>query len=271
MPELPEVETTRRGLARFVEGATITRVVSRTTRLRWPVAHELHDLAGCRVHRLTRRGKWLLWHFERGTLLWHLGMSGSFRVWSGPEPAGPHDHLDLQLAEGVVIRYTDPRRFGAVLWQPGENPELHPMLARLGPEPLGTGFDGDRLWHKSRGRRIAVKPFIMDAAIVVGVGNIYATESLYRAGIDPRRAAGRISRARYQRLAEHICDTLREAIEVGGTTLRDFSVTDGRPGYFAQRLEVYGRAGQPCRRCLTPLKQTSLGQRSTVWCPRCQH
>lgn len=270
MPELPEVETTRRGLAPLVDGRTVRAVAVRQRRLRWPIAAQLAQRRGLVVRAIQRRAKWLLWRFDDGSLLWHLGMSGSFRGWRQPPAAGPHDHVDVVLDSGVTIRYTDPRRFGAVLWQAGDDPEAHPRLSALGPEPLGPAFDGDRLWRRSRGRRAPVKAFIMDAATVVGVGNIYAAEALFAAGIHPRRAAGRISRARHAALAAAIRDTLARAIDVGGTSLRDFTVGDGTPGYFGQELRVYGRAGQPCPACGTVLKSGVVAQRSTVWCPRCQ-
>ena len=226
---------------------------------------------GQTIQALERRSKWLIWRFDTGSILWHLGMSGSFRGWLEPPPAGAHDHIDIRIADGHTIRYTDPRRFGAVLWQAGCDPEAHPRLANLGPEPLSDAFDGDWLWRLSRGRKTAVKNFIMDGHVVVGVGNIYAAESLFDAGIHPKRAAGRISLERYRRLAEEIRKTLTRAIEVGGTSLRDFTVGDGTPGYFGQQLKVYGRADQPCLNCSSALKSGVIGQRSTVWCPNCQH
>ncbi|NKI34189.1 bifunctional DNA-formamidopyrimidine glycosylase/DNA-(apurinic or apyrimidinic site) lyase [Wenzhouxiangella sp. XN79A] len=270
MPELPEVETTRRGLDPLVTGRTIEAVTVRQPMLRWPVAREAAALAGCKVLALQRRAKWLLWRFEQGSLLWHLGMSGSFRGWNEAPGPGAHDHLDVVVRDGWTIRYTDPRRFGAVLWQPGDDPFVHPRLAGLGPEPLSDRFDGDHLWRLSRGRRAAVKTFIMDNAVVVGVGNIYAAESLFDAGIHPMRAAGRVSRARYAVLAETIRTTLTRAIEVGGTSLRDFTVGDGTPGYFGQELKVYGKAGEPCPVCGAEIKGAVIGQRATTWCSECQ-
>lgn len=271
MPELPEVETTRRGLTPLVVGHPIADVRIRKRQLRWPVARQLNTQRGQTIHALERRSKWLIWRFDAGSILWHLGMSGSFRGWLEPPPAGAHDHIDIRIAGGHTIRYTDPRRFGAVLWQAGSDPEAHPRLANLGPEPLSDAFDGEWLWRLSRGRKAAVKNFIMDGHVVVGVGNIYAAESLFDAGIHPKRAAGRISLERYERLAEEIRKTLTRAIEVGGTSLRDFTVGDGTPGYFGQQLKVYGRAGQACLNCGTALKAGVIGQRSTVWCPNCQH
>lgn len=270
MPELPEVETTRRGLEPLVTGTAIRRFVIRQRRLRWPVPAAVSRQAGQPVHALERRAKWLVWRLPAGSLLWHLGMSGSFRAWTGPPAPGAHDHIDLEMDNGRVIRFTDPRRFGALLWQPGPDPERHPRLAGLGPEPLDPAFDGEILWQRSRGRRAPVKSFIMDARTVVGVGNIYAAEALHAAGIHPRRSAGRIGRARYHRLAEAIRATLSRAIVAGGTSLRDFTVGDGTPGYFGQDLQVYGRAGRDCRSCGTRLRGAIIGQRATVWCPRCQ-
>jgi len=269
MPELPEVETTRRGLARFCEGKTLARVTVREQRLRWPVASGLaEELSGQRLLTLERRAKYLLFRFERGTLLVHLGMSGSLRVLAGGEPPGTHDHIDLEFDSGACLRYNDPRRFGSFRWfAVGE--ELLP-LAHLGPEPLSDAFGGKRLYDLSRGRRLAVKAFIMDAATVVGVGNIYASEALFLAGIRPDRAAQRISGPRYDALAAHIKQVLTNAITVGGTTLRDFVGGDGKPGYFAQQLHVYGRAGEPCKACGSVLRGKLIGQRASVYCIACQ-
>jgi formamidopyrimidine-DNA glycosylase len=269
MPELPEVETTRRGLAPLVEGRRIAAIAVRQRALRWPVPVEVDGLAGELVHALERRAKWLIWRLDSACLLWHLGMSGSFRGWTdAPEP-GPHDHVDVQIEGGHLIRYTDPRRFGALLYCAGD-PLKHPRLAGLGPEPLGDEFDGDELWQRSRGRKAPVKSFIMDSRIVVGVGNIYASEALFDAGIHPTRPAGRISRARYHRLAQTIKATLGAAIEVGGTSLRDFTVGDGTPGYFGQSLKVYAREGEPCPGCGESIRRKVIGQRSTFYCPVCQ-
>jgi len=269
MPELPEVETTRRGLAPLVEGKRIAAITVRQRGLRWPVPMEVDGLAGERVHALERRAKWLIWRLDHACLLWHLGMSGSFRGWEvAPEP-GVHDHVDIQIESGHLIRYTDPRRFGALLYCTG-NPLEHPRLVGLGPEPLGDEFGGDELWQRSRGRRAPVKSFIMDSRIVVGVGNIYASEALFDAGIHPTRPAGRISQARYHRLVQTIRATLAAAIEVGGTSLRDFTVGDGTPGYFGQSLKVYGREGKACPGCGAPVRRKVIGQRSTFYCPVCQ-
>ena len=341
MPELPEVETTLRGIAPYLTCRRIERLIVRERRLRYPIAEGTEAaLAGQSVHGVRRRGKYLLLQLERGGVLVHLGMSGSLRVLPAATPPGPHDHLDLCLSsasegcserstqeappppgEGLgrggskqapdllldraaaplapdagerplstalkgerddarpaqiptetpvqCLRLRDPRRFGLFLWTP-EPLEEHPLIRRLGPEPLGPDFDGDRLYAHSRGRRTAVKAFIMESGEVVGVGNIYANESLYRAGIHPARACGRIGLARYRRLAAAIREVLAQAIEQGGTSLRDFVREDGSPGYFAVALKVYGRAGEPCPACGEPVRQRRIGQRSSYFCPRCQ-
>lgn len=269
MPELPEVETSRRGIAPWVEHQVVETVTVRDRRLRWPVPDGLEQkLAGQTVRALRRRAKYMLFETDSGSALLHLGMSGSVRIVDPSEPAGKHDHVDIVLGNGKALRFRDPRRFGSLLW--ADDPAKHPLLASLGPEPLDDGFDGDHLWRASRGRRIAVKPFIMDASIVVGVGNIYASEALFAAGIHPRRAAGRVSRERYARLAETIRSVLKRAIRAGGTTLRDFHGGDGAPGYFRQKLDVYGRDGQPCRVCRSDIRVIVLGQRSTFYCLNCQ-
>ncbi|WP_129140668.1 bifunctional DNA-formamidopyrimidine glycosylase/DNA-(apurinic or apyrimidinic site) lyase [Modicisalibacter coralii] len=270
MPELPEVETTRRGVAPYLEGGEIREVIVRERRLRTPVPVDFEDhLIGRRIGELRRRAKYLIVPTGERTLLWHLGMSGSLRIARVGDPPKKHDHVDLVVDDGAILRYHDPRRFGFVDWLAGDVAS-DPRLARLGPEPLSPDFDGERLYRLSRGRRLAVKPFLMDNAVVVGVGNIYAAEALFLAGIDPRRAAGRIGRERYDRLAEAVREVLAAAISQGGTTLRDFVSGVGEPGYFSQRLNVYGRAGEPCRRCGGELRQITLGQRASVFCPRCQ-
>ena len=270
MPELPEVETTRRGIAPHVEGRTIRGVAVREARLRWPVpVAQLEALAGTTVERVERRAKYLLLRTARGTVMLHLGMSGSLRVVPAETPPLAHDHVDLLFDGGLCLRLRDPRRFGSVHWLKAGD-DLPPLLAGLGPEPLEDDFDGDYLYARSRGRRRAVKDFIMDGRIVVGVGNIYAAEALFEAGIHPGRAAGRIGRERYRRLAAAIKRVLGAAIEQGGTTLRDFTDAAGDPGYFRIALAAYGRAGRPCRQCETPLRGLRLGQRATVYCPQCQ-
>jgi len=269
MPELPEVETTRRGLSPHLQGRKVRQVTLRRADLRWPIPPEITQvLPGQRIGAVRRRAKYLLFETKAGSALVHLGMSGCLRVLPANTPVGAHDHVDIGLARQQVLRFTDPRRFGCLLWQPAG--EIHPLLRPLGPEPLSDGFDGEWLFALSRKRRAPVKAFLMDQQVVVGVGNIYATEALFAAGISPVRAAGRISLARYLGLAEAVKHILQHAIERGGTTLRDFLSPDSQPGYFEQELMVYGRGGQPCPRCTRPLQQTMIAQRSTVWCGRCQ-
>lgn len=274
MPELPEVETTRRGLAPHVEGRRVADVVLRRPDLRWPIPDEVTRLLpGERIQAVRRRAKYLLFDTEAGSALLHLGMSGSLRVLPADTPVRAHDHVDIALEaagrQGTrVLRFNDPRRFGCLLWQPPG--ETHELLADLGPEPLSDRFDGDYLFAMSRGRSAPVKTFLMDQRVVVGVGNIYVAEALFAAGVSPLRAAGKVSRERYQRLAEEIRRVLDHAIERGGTTLRDFLAPDGAPGYFEQELAAYGRGGEPCPRCGRPLKQAAIGQRTTVWCGHCQ-
>lgn len=271
MPELPEVETTLRGIAPHVLGQHIVAVVVRNNQLRWPVPDALaRELVQRAVERVERRGKYLLMFAGDACLLVHLGMSGSLRITTAYDPLLKHDHIDIVVEGGKILRYSDPRRFGCMLWLKGD-PHAHPLLQGLGPEPLGEAFSGDTLFSGSRGRKVAVKSFIMDSHVVVGVGNIYANEALFMAGIKPDRAAGRISAARYDMLAGCIKEVLGRAITMGGTTLRDFVGGDGKPGYFKQSLHVYGRGGLPCGQCGTVLKEIRLGQRSTVFCPECQH
>ena len=269
MPELPEVETTRRGIEPHILGRRVTRVVIRQGRLRWPIPDEVRNLLpGSMIEATRRRGKYLLLQTELGWVLIHLGMSGSLRILPQGAPVGKHDHVDIELDDGRLLRYTDPRRFGALLW--ARVPEEHALLRDLGPEPLEPGFDGDYLYTRAHGRSTAVKAFIMDSHVVVGVGNIYANEALFRAGIHPDRAAGRIGLVRYERLAETLREVLAEAIAIGGTTLRDFVGGDGEPGYFAQKLRVYGRGGQTCFNCGELLREMRHNNRATVYCPHCQ-
>ena len=270
MPELPEVETTRRGVEPLVAGRTVAGLVLRVDKLRWPLSPRLEvDLTGQTVRVVERRAKYLLLRCRSGTLIIHLGMTGHLRVVPATQPPDRHDHIDLVFTDGSCLRFSDSRRFGAFLWTDGE-PLQHPLLAALGPEPLGEALRGDYLFRQSRGRRGAVKSFIMDQRVLVGVGNIYASEALFRAGIHPGRTAGRISAARYGRLSRAIRQVLEEAIEAGGTTIRDFSGSDGRPGYFSLRLLVYGRAGEPCSTCGRPVRRQVIGGRSTFWCAACQ-
>ena len=272
MPELPEVETTRRGVAPWLEGVRVTGVVLRQPELRWPVPASLgRELPGRRVLAAGRRAKYLLFSTEgERTLMMHLGMSGSLRVLQRPVPPGPHDHLDLLLESGRLLRFNDPRRFGSVDWIAGD-PLQHPLLRELGPEPLGPDFDAAYLAASCRGRKVAIKQHIMNGRIVVGVGNIYASESLFRAGIHPARAAGRIGAARLAALVDSIRAVLEDALREGGTTLRDFAWGEGQRGYFRPRLAAYGRGGEPCLRCASTIRQVVQGQRSTWYCPGCQH
>ncbi|MCA3211814.1 MAG: bifunctional DNA-formamidopyrimidine glycosylase/DNA-(apurinic or apyrimidinic site) lyase [Burkholderiales bacterium] len=277
MPELPEVEVTRQALAPWLEGREVRAVQVRERRLRWPVPPGLaRQLVGRRVQALGRRGKYLLWRFDHGTLISHLGMSGSWRVHPGAAsgaapPPGLHDHVDVAV-DGALLRLTDPRRFGALLWHPvgAGAVERHALLAHLGIEPFDACFDGDWLYRATRGRVASIKQVLLAGDVVVGVGNIYASESLYRAGIHPRRPARRVGRARCALLAAAIRAVLAEAIEVGGSTLRDFRSAAGEEGYFMIEANVYGRAGQPCHRCGNPIRKLVQGQRATYLCVRCQ-
>jgi formamidopyrimidine-DNA glycosylase len=270
MPELPEVETTRRGLEPHVVGRRFRGAVVRNRNLRWPVPRDLSSrLSGAEVLGIRRRGKYLLFDCPEGHLLVHLGMSGRLSLVAEGEPARRHDHVDLQLEGHQSVRLTDPRRFGAMLWlrSPAER---HVLLRGLGLEPLEHGFDGAALQRLARGRRVAVKQFLMNGRLITGVGNIYASESLFRAGIHPLRSAGRISRARWDRLAVAVRETLERALAAGGTTLRDYASLEGRPGEFGTECAVYGREGLPCMVCGTPIRALRQGQRSTFYCPGCQ-
>ncbi|MFK7863469.1 MAG: bifunctional DNA-formamidopyrimidine glycosylase/DNA-(apurinic or apyrimidinic site) lyase [Pseudohongiellaceae bacterium] len=270
MPELPEVETTRRGIEPHIKGFTVTEVIVRQPKLRWAVPSDLQNhLPGYQFQKVLRRGKYLLLETLAGTVLIHLGMSGSLRILKTPTAPRKHDHVDFVLNSGDILRYTDPRRFGCILWEESD-PAQHPLLAKLGPEPLTDEFDADYLYTLSRKRKAPIKTFVMDSAVVVGVGNIYANEALFMAGISPKRAAGAVSKARYQELVIAIKAVLGKAIKVGGTTLRDFTGGNGDPGYFKQSLQVYGRGGLPCGNCQTPLTEIRLGQRTTVYCRNCQ-
>jgi len=268
MPELPEVEVTRRGLAPQLAGRVISAVEVREPRLRWPVPSAVRKLAGRTVRAVRRRGKYLLVDCGDGHLILHLGMSGSLRMIAPGTPAQKHDHFDLVLGDRV-LRLRDPRRFGAVLWA-GRDVASHPLLAHLGVEPLSRALTGERLHRLSRGLRIPVKQFLMDAKRVVGVGNIYASESLFRAGINPRKRAGKLSLKEAEKLSAKIKLTLRAAIKAGGSSLRDFVGTDGESGYFQNRALVYDRAAKPCRRCRTPIRRIVQGARATYYCPSCQ-
>jgi len=270
MPELPEVETTLRGIEPHVKGQTLQDIVVRNSSLRWPVpTSELQSLIGRSIDLVERRAKYILLHTRDGVILLHLGMSGSLRVLDSGAPAGKHDHVDLVFTNNNVVRYNDPRRFGCCLFLRAPASE-HKLLNSLGPEPLTDSFDGDYLFRLSRRRRQPIKNFIMDGKVVVGVGNIYASESLFEAGIRPTAAACRISRQRYHILATEIKVVLTKAIRAGGTTLSDFTRADGQPGYFRHELRVYARAGEPCLKCGTALKSKTVGQRNTFYCSICQ-
>ncbi len=267
MPELPEVETTLRGIEPYISGHRVVQLRVKQSALRWPVTDGLDSIvSGQLVHAITRRAKYLILHLDQGSILIHLGMSGSLRITDGSQVWRKHDHIQMQMSSGFALRYHDPRRFGCWLWSTHE----HSQLSKLGPEPLSDEFDGDLLYRLSRNRKTAVKPFIMNSATVVGVGNIYAAESLFRSGIRPDRIASKISIKCYQLLAKNIKSILSDAINQGGTTLRDFVNSDGEPGYFQQSLDVYGRGGQPCKVCNRNLKEIRLGQRSSVFCINCQ-
>ena len=269
MPELPEVETTLRGIEPHLLNRRVARIIVREPRLRWPIPETVSKAEGQRFVSLSRRGKYLLLQLERGGLIIHLGMSGSLRILLHPLAPQKHDHVDIELDNGVSLRFNDPRRFGAFLWVEDEM-HSHQLLRNLGPEPLSTAFTADYLYQQSRNRRVAIKNFIMNGHVVVGVGNIYASEALFMAGIHPGRAAGRVSRQRYAGLVEAICDVLSRAIEQGGTTLKDFVNSDGAPGYFAQELLVYGRADSDCFQCGAAIRQKLIGQRSSYFCNGCQ-
>lgn len=270
VPELPEVETTRRGIEPYVVGRRIVRILVHEPRLRWPVDPGIvATLAGVTIHRAGRRAKYLLLETEAGTLILHLGMSGSLRVLPSTTPHLAHDHVDIELDSGQTLRFNDPRRFGSLLFT-ATDPALHPLLKTLAPEPLEDSFDADYLWAVTRRRSVAIKQLIMNSRLVVGVGNIYASEALFRARIRPRRAARSLKREECVRLVRAIKATLSMAVKVGGTTLRDYVGADGSPGYFRQKLYVYERATQPCRVCRGPVKQFTQGQRSTYWCATCQ-
>jgi formamidopyrimidine-DNA glycosylase len=270
VPELPEVETTRAGIAPALLDRRILEIIVRERRLRWPIPANLESLVRNQtVRSVGRRAKYLTIGFDTGSLILHLGMSGSLRLLRSNAPPRAHDHWDLMLDGGAVLRYHDPRRFGSLHWTAAD-PALHPLLKNLAPEPLSAAFDAEYLFRATRKRQVAIKHFIMDSHRVVGVGNIYASEALFRAGISPRRATGRITRAEAIKLVRAIKAVLAAAIKIGGTTLRDYLNADGAPGYFRQKLFVYERAGAPCRVCKSAVKHFTQGQRSTYWCAVCQ-
>jgi formamidopyrimidine-DNA glycosylase len=270
VPELPEVETTRRGLEPWLLGRTVAQVVLRTPKLRWPITQGLAtSLVGQTVRAVERRAKYLLLRFAGGTAILHLGMTGRLHLVRADLPAGRHDHVDILFTDGSCLRFNDARRFGALLYTP-DDPAFHPLLIELGPEPFAAEMSGAYLYQRSRGRRVAIKSFIMDHRVLVGVGNIYASEGLFRAGIHPGRAAGQVSLPRLERLAEALRQVLTEALAAGGTTMRDFLDAEGKPGYFSQQLQVYGRGGLPCTACKRPIRVARIGGRSAFYCSHCQ-
>lgn len=270
MPELPEVETTRRGISPHLENNTITNIIVRNRSLRWPIPGGLKTkLKDQIIHSVSRRAKYLLINTKVGTLILHLGMSGSLRILPINDAIDKHDHFEIQFKDGQCLRLRDPRRFGAVLWTK-EDPSQHKLLIKLGPEPLDKNFNADLLFEKSRKRKTTIKQFIMDAKIVVGVGNIYASESLFLAGINPKKITGKITKTQAKELTAAIKKILKQAIKQGGTTLKDFKSSDGKPGYFQLKLKVYDRKGEACIKCKRPIKQVTLGQRSTFYCSICQ-
>lgn len=271
MPELPEVETVRRGIEPHVVGRTIETVVVRDRRLRWPVPKTFDaGVKGRRITATDRRGKYLILILDNGDrALIHLGMSGRLLVLKAGHPLKKHDHLDLELSGGLLLRFNDPRRFGAVLPWPA-NEKTHPLIETMGPEPFSDEFNGDYLFRLSRKRSAPVKSFVMDGRVVVGAGNIYAAEALFRSGLRPTKPAGKLTQAQCTALATQVRAVLGEAVQQGGTTLRDFFGADGQPGYFQQKLFVYGREGEPCRKCSSRIRRVIIGQRSSFYCPRCQ-
>jgi len=270
MPELPEVETTRSGISPHIKGQKIALVTIRHYQLRWPIPADLASILAMQtIHNIKRRAKYLLFQCDSGTLIIHLGMSGHLQIVDEADPIAKHSHLDIKLESGAILRFTDPRRFGAVLWT-SEPIEQHSLLSHLGPEPLSDDFSADTLYKISRHRRTTIKTFIMNGQHVVGVGNIYANEALFLAGIHPKTLAGKITKKKAEKLVVVIKDVLKKAIAAGGTTLKDFKKSDGKPGYFAQQLHVYGRENEACTQCGTAIKHFKEAQRATFYCPICQ-
>ena len=270
MPELPEVETTRAGISPHILNQRVQSFYIRQPSLRWTIPFDMASyFESYEISALTRRGKYLVLSTQSGSALIHLGMSGSLRICSEDEPLKKHDHWDMCFQNGLILRYHDPRRFGAFLWA-GKNPEQHKLIAKLGPEPIESDFTSGYIYRLSRGRSLAIKNFLMSSQTVVGVGNIYASESLFRAGTHPSKPAGKVSLKRYQALVLAVKSVLAEAIESGGSTLRDYVNGSGSPGYFQQKLSVYGRTGEPCLDCSAPIRQLKIGQRSSFYCPQCQ-
>jgi formamidopyrimidine-DNA glycosylase len=270
MPELPEVETTCRGIAPHIESHRISKVTIRNPKLRWPIPKEIKKiLQGEQIHQIYRRAKYLLFKCDSGSLIIHLGMSGHLQIVDDNKAIGKHDHADFQFDNGLILRYTDPRRFGAILWT-DDDINQHPLFKNLGPEPLSDKFNSDYLCKVAKGRRVTIKTFIMNGNNVVGVGNIYANEALFLAKIHPKTAAGKLDSKQYKKLVTAIKLVLDKAISAGGTTLKDFRKSDGKPGYFAQQLSVYGRENKPCIQCSSDIVQYKEAQRATYFCPQCQ-
>lgn len=268
MPELPEVETTKNGISPYLDGFIIEKIVVRQPKLRWMVSEELTHISQQKVTALSRRAKYLIIHTEQGYIIGHLGMSGSLRIVSAQDAIDKHDHLDIVMNNGKILRYNDPRRFGAWLWT-DNLAEFH-LFLKLGPEPLSDEFNADYLWKKSRKKQTALKTFLMDNVVVVGVGNIYANETLFLCGLHPQKAAGSLTKAQCSQLVDQVKQVLATAIQQGGTTLKDFLQPDGRPGYFAQELLVYGNKDKPCPKCGTKIESLVIGQRNSFYCPKCQ-
>ncbi len=268
MPELPEVETSRRGIEPYLKKQYIDHIVIRQKRLRWPISEQLSQLHNEKILSVQRRAKYILLELASGWIMIHLGMSGNLRLLTIPTPVDKHDHVDLLLTNGYCLRYTDPRRFGSWLWV--DDPLSSPLLRHLGPEPLSSHFNTRYLFERSRNKQVKIKSWLMNNTTVVGVGNIYANESLFIAGILPQRIASDLNLVEVKKLVTAIKKILTRAIEQGGTTLKDFLQTDGKPGYFSQELLVYGRAGKPCKLCGTIIRREKIGQRSSYYCPQCQ-
>ena len=270
MPELPEVETTLRGITPHIQNKKIKDIVVRNQKLRWSIPTDLNkNFKNQKIKNVKRRAKYLLFETAAGHIILHLGMSGSLRIVTRNIQPNKHDHVDIVFNK-YILRFHDPRRFGTLLWTP-QNPLEHKLLKKLGPEPLDRKFNGEYLHKHAVSRKVNIKSFIMNSQIVVGIGNIYASEALFLSGIHPQRAAGRISLMRYEKLAKNIKKVLNTAIELGGTTLRDFVREDGKPGYFANQLNVYNKKGAPCPKCKSPIQVRVLGQRSSFYCSHCQH
>lgn len=269
MPELPEVETTRRGIEPYLLNASVTALTIHQWQLRWPIPKQINRLKDQKISAVSRRGKYILIKTAAGNAIVHLGMSGSLRICTNPEPRRKHDHVEMHLSNGALMRLHDPRRFGCLLWQDASEP-THSLLEKLGPEPLNDEFNTAHLIDATRKKKVAIKNLIMNSHVVVGVGNIYASEALFMSGIRPGRAAGRVSHAECEKLVTAIKTILQRSIDQGGTTLRDFVNSDGEPGYFKQSLFVYGKEGEACQQCSSTIKQKVLGQRSTFYCQQCQ-